>query len=476
MGRLVNWTLIGLIFEFITHLLIQFRNDVWLGDCETDPTLNEQAHESLTTLKSQDSQRHWKQQPNLSDLQSHMARRHFSATTKTLFNPSPSTTPAARSAPNPNPSLPVSPSSAALAAAESILPFLSCKRRQKLRKKLSSPRVAPIQRDPSLRHLPCLDAILDGDSAFRFLTRTKSYLSSLPSHNLALPAAGSRFRELGFPRGRKVSNYALRHPLLFHLPRIDSTPYLSFTPLMESLLAEERTLFDSLEATRMTTIRKLLMIFFKPRVQLAKLHHCRALFGLPDDFRDRVHKYPQFFRVMVDPDGRHVLELETWDKNLAVSALEKKFMVDEAQARKMFRFEIPYRKQLPLDEEERRQLDQVTTFPLISPYSDGSGFKPWTVEAEKYRVSLIHEFLSLTLEKRAWIHHIVEFKEELCLTRRTYEMLKKQPRAFYLAGTEMNWAVFLKDAYQEDGTLIEKDPHVVFNEKLQKYACMTKLE
>lgn len=226
----------------------------------------------------------------------------------------------------------------------------------------------------------------------------------------------------------------------------------------------------------MTTIRKLLMIFVNHRVPLAKLHHCRSLFGLPDDFPDRVCKYPKFFRVVVDPDGRHVVELESWDKNLAVSALEREFMSDEAQAQKLFRFHIPHRKELPFDDVERRELDKIMTFPMISPYSDGSGFKPWTVEAEKYRVGLIHEFLSLTLEKRAWIHDIVEFKEELCLTKRTYEILRKQPRAFYLAGTEMNWAVFLKHAYQDNGTLIDKDPLVVFNEKLQKYACMTELD
>ncbi|KAJ3708935.1 hypothetical protein LUZ61_012640 [Rhynchospora tenuis] len=408
----------------------------------------------------------------------YMARRLFSQT-KTLFKPS-STPPIPTSPPppnpNPNPSLPISPSSAALSAAESILPFLSCKRRKKLRKKLSSPRVAPIQRDPSYRDLHFLDAILDRDAAFRFLHRAKSYLSSLPSPCLPLSAAGTLYRELGFPRGRKVSKYADRHPLLFHLPRIDSVPHLAFTPLMESLIAQEEAIFDTLEATRMTAIRKLLMIFVKHRVPLAKLHHCRALFGLPADFRDQVCKYPEFFRVVVDPDGRHVLQLETWDDNLAVSALEKEFMSDEVRARKLFRFQMPHRKALPLDEDERKQLDKVTTFPMISPYTDGSGLKPWTVEAEKYRVGLVHEFLSLTLEKRAWIHHIVEFKEELCLTRRTYDMLRKQPRAFYLAGTEMNWAVFLKHAYREDGSLIEKDPLVGFNEKLQKYACMTKFE
>ncbi|KAK8633104.1 hypothetical protein V6N13_013958 [Hibiscus sabdariffa] len=55
-------------------------------------------------------------------------------------------------------------------------------------------------------------------------------------------------------------------------------------------------------------------------------------------------------------------------------------------------------------------------------------------------------------------------------------MLKRQPRTFYLAGTEMNWAVFLKDRYDDNGNLIDKDPLVVFNEKLYKFAEMQEEE
>jgi len=131
---------------------------------------------------------------------------------------------------------------------------------------------------------------------------------------------------------------------------------------------------------------------------------------------------------------------------------------------------------MPLDAEDADRLDTATTFPLVSPYTNGALLKPWTPEAEKYRVGVVHEFLSLTLEKRAMIHHIVEFKEEFGLTRHMYESLQKQNRAFYLAGTEMNWALFLRAAYHENGELKEKDPLVLFNEKLQRYACMSKMD
>jgi hypothetical protein len=390
-----------------------------------------------------------------------MARRLFSATRALL-----------RAVPSPSPSS----SAAAAAAAASLLPLLPCKRRRKLRKKLSSPRVAPIEPEAA-RRVPELDAVLDREAAFRFLARARSFLASLPPpHRIPLAEAGKLYRELGFPRGRSVSRAAARHPLLFHLPRVDSVPHLALTPLMCSLLEEERRLHDQLLPTRVRAVRKLLMLADHRRIPLAKLHHCRAVLGLPDDFRDRVREFPGDFRVAVDPDGRDVLELARWDPALAVSALERDFVVDERRVRRTFRFAVPHSRSMPLDAEDADRLDAATTFPLVSPYTSGALLRPWTPEAEKYRVGVVHEFLSLTLEKRALIHHIFEFKEELGLTRHMHASLRKQSRAFYLAGTEMNWAVFLRDAYGGDGDLREKDPLVLFNEKLRRYACMTKMD
>lgn len=233
---------------------------------------------------------------------------------------------------------------------------------------------------------------------------------------------------------------------------------------------------DSMEMDRVNKVRKLLMMSANKRIPLSKIHHCRLLFGIPDDFRDRVAKYPDYFRVVVEEDKRRVLELVNWDPMLAVSALEREFVVDEEKAKRAFKFSVKHGRDLDLDEDDTRKLNLLNTLPLVSPYSDGSKFDLWTLEAEKYRVGLLHEFLSLTLEQRASIHHIVEFKEEFSLTKHTYQMLLKQPRTFYLAGTEMNWVVFLKDAYDENGVLINKDPQVVFNEKLYKYAELQEKE
>ncbi|KAF8406026.1 hypothetical protein HHK36_008106 [Tetracentron sinense] len=353
--------------------------------------------------------------------------------------------------------------------------LLEYQRQKKKRKKKESPRTKLVQHES--HRIQHFEEIVQRDSFFRFLTRSKEFLSKQPEHVLRLDDAGKLFRELGFSRGRKVVRSIERHPLIFQTYRhTDGKMWFGFTDLMEDLLEEEKLILDSMEKDRVTVVRKLLMMSAKKRIPLSKIYHCRLLFGIPEDFRDRIFNYPDFFRVLVEDDGRRILELVNWDPLLAVSALERDFVVDEDRAMKAFKFPVSHGKSLDLDEDDSRKLNLLNTLPLISPYSDGSELNLWTLEAEKYRVGVLHEFLSLTLEKRASIHHIVEFKEEFNLTKHTYQMLLKQPRTFYLAGTEMNWAVFLRDAYGKDGVLIKKDPQVVFNEKLYQYAQMREME
>jgi len=355
--------------------------------------------------------------------------------------------------------------------------FLVTKTPKKLKKKhkpKSSPRTNPIQTEPN--RVTAFEQIVKRETLMRFVTRSKNYLSNQPEHVLQLDDAGKLHRELGFPRGRKIAKSIQRHPLLFQTYRhTDGKMWFGFTDLMEELLTEEKSIMESMELDRVEKVRKLLMMSRFHRISLAKIHHVRNLFGIPDDFRDRVEKYPNYFRIVDDKnneDGKkvRVLELVNWDPLLAVSAIEKEFMVNEDDAKRKFNFPVKHGKDLDLGIEDERKMNLLNALPLVSPYSDGAKFDVWTLEAEKYRVGLIHEFLSLTLEKRASIHHLVEFKEEFSLTKHTYHMLVKQPRAFYLAGTEMNWVVFLKEGYDRNGVLIHKDPQVVFNEKVYEYA------
>ncbi|GKB00606.1 protein WHAT'S THIS FACTOR 1 [Tanacetum coccineum] len=347
--------------------------------------------------------------------------------------------------------------------------------KKKHKKNKDSPRTKHVQHESD--RIPHFEKILVRDNHFRFFLKTKDYLSKQPEQVLQLDLAGKLYRELGFPRGRKVLKYIQRYPLVFETYRYDNDKiWFGFTDIMERFLEEEKMIMEKMEKDRIEVVRKLLMMSKDKRIPLSKIYHCRTLFGIGEDFRDRVREYPEYFNTVVESDGKRVLELVNWDQKLAVSALEKEFMVDEERVKRAFQFKVKHGKLLELEGDDERKMNLLNTLPLVSPYSDGGSLDLWSLEAEKYRVGVIHEFLSLTLEKRASIHHIVEFKEELSLTKHTYAMLLKQPRSFYLAGTEMNWVVFLKDAYGEDGVLINKDPLVLFNEKLCEFADKQKLE
>ncbi|KAI3513690.1 hypothetical protein L1887_21029 [Cichorium endivia] len=376
---------------------------------------------------------------------------------------------------DPNPSLCHISAFAIREYSTSFLITKTPKSQKKKRKKKESARTKHVQHESE--RIPHFEKILNRDNHFRFVVKTKDYLLKQPQQVLRLDDAGKLYRELGFPRGRKVLKFIQRHPLVFQTYRHSNDKiWFGFTDFMETFLEEEKMIMDEMENDRITTVRKLLMMSANKRIPLSKIYHCRSLFGIPEDFRDRVRKYPEYFNTIVEEDGKRILELVNWDPKLAISTLEQQFMVDEDRAKKAFQFKVKHGKSLNLDEQDERKLNLLNTLPLISPYSDGASLDLWTLEAEKYRVGVLHEFLSLTLEKRASIHHIVEFKEELSLTKHTYAMLLKQPRSFYLAGTEMNWVVFLKDAYGEDGVLIHKDPQVLFNEKFCEFADKQELE
>lgn len=318
------------------------------------------------------------------------------------------------------------------------------------------------------QRISAFENIVERDDYFRFMTKSKERLVKEPEQVLQLDDAGKMYRELGFARGKKVTRYIERHPALFELYRhTDGKMWFGFTSLMEKLLEEEKIIMEDTEKARMNTVRKLIMMSADKRIAMSKFHHCRHIFGLTDDFRDRVEEYPQFFRI-VEEEGRRFLELAKWDPSLAVTALEASYIGNEEKVKKAFVFPYKDAKRLPTGKDGVRILNNFNTLPLVSTYSDTSNLNLQSLEGKKYRVGLIHEFVSLTIEKKASIHHLVEFKDDFKLGKDTYHTLKEQSRTFYLAGTEMNWTVFLKDAYRGE-VLIEKDPLVVFKEKLFSY-------
>ncbi|KAH7287805.1 hypothetical protein KP509_32G075800 [Ceratopteris richardii] len=117
----------------------------------------------------------------------------------------------------------------------------------------------------------------------------------------------------------------------------------------------------------------------------------------------------------------------------------------------------------------RQRAAEIRSFqsaPYISPYQNSRELvlsSDKVVHTHKFLVGLIHEFLSLTLEKRATINQLELFRRPYRLPKNLLDFLLKYDGIFYIVRGKKKSHVFLKEAYKEFH-LIEKDPLVLWQE------------
>nr|AFK46220.1 unknown [Lotus japonicus] len=226
------------------------------------------------------------------------------------------------------------------------------------------------------------------------------------------------------------------------------------TPDAERLYFEELRVRNEMEGFLVLKLRKLLMMSMEKRILLEKIAHLMTDLGLPLDFRDTIcRRYPQYFKV-VATEGGPALELTHWDPELAVSAAE--LSAEEKRAReleelnliidrppKFNRVKLP--KGLNLSKGETRKLMQFRDLDFISPYSDFSMLRFGSREKEKHSCGVVHEILSLTLEKRTLVDHLTHFREEFRFPERLRGMLIRHPDMFYVSLKGDTDSVFLRE-------------------------------
>ncbi|MED6121533.1 hypothetical protein PIB30_031063 [Stylosanthes scabra] len=99
-----------------------------------------------------------------------------------------------------------------------------------------------------------------------------------------------------------------------------------------------------------------------------------------------------------------------------------------------------------------------------SPYLNARRLDPTAPETRKRAVAVIHELLSLTMEKRMTSVQLDAFQAECHLPSKLLLCLIKHHGIFYLTNKGVRSTVFLKDAYL-GSNLIDKCPLLRFNDK-----------
>nr|GFD50999.1 protein WHAT'S THIS FACTOR 1 homolog [Tanacetum cinerariifolium] len=102
------------------------------------------------------------------------------------------------------------------------------------------------------------------------------------------------------------------------------------------------------------------------------------------------------------------IELIKWDQDLAVSAIEK--IAQKKGCNPSFPCSLPL-----TWVKSWVKFSEFDSSPYISPYTDPDRLVDGSREVEKRTIDLLHEFLSLTLWKKASIKKLSHFRREFGL-------------------------------------------------------------
>lgn len=339
----------------------------------------------------------------------------------------------------------------------------------------------PIRAAVKRRKETPFDKVIQRDKKLNFVLKIRKILLRQPDRIMSLKDLGRYRTELGLQRKRRFIALLKQFPAVFQIME-EGVYSLKFKlmPQAEKLYLEELKIRSEMEELIVIKLRKLLMMSLEKRILLKKIAHLRTDLGLPQDFRDTIcHGYPQYFRVVATAQGP-ALELTHWDPELAVSAAElsaeenrikeaegNNLLIDRPQ--KFNRVKLP--KGVNLSKGEIRWIMQFRELPYISPYSDFSSIRSGTRLKEKHACGVVHEILSLTVEKRTLVDHLTHFREEFRFSQQLRAMLIRHPDMFYVSLKGERDSVFLREAYRAS-ELLEKDRLLLIKEKLRSLVAV----
>ncbi|KAJ0790679.1 putative plant organelle RNA recognition domain-containing protein [Helianthus annuus] len=310
----------------------------------------------------------------------------------------------------------------------------------------------------SMKKDPDLEAALTRNRRWIVNNQIKNIILRCPDHVASVNFLQKKFKTLDLQG--KALNWVKKYPCCFEVYFKDDEYQCRLTKKMMLLVQEEETVKDMQETVFVERLAKLLMMVSNHRLNISKLNEIKNNLGLPDDYLIRIiPKHLDMFRV-VNYGGRKnsmQIELIKWDPELAVSKIERKSK--EHVCNPSFTCSLP--STWVKSWEKFREFDSL---PYISPYTDPGHFVIGSKESEKRTIGLLHEFLSLTLWKKASIMKLGHFTREFHLPERLNVLLLKHPGIFYVSNKYQIYTVLLREGYN-GSELVEKDPLVVVKDK-----------
>ncbi|GKV17140.1 hypothetical protein SLEP1_g27681 [Rubroshorea leprosula] len=237
------------------------------------------------------------------------------------------------------------------------------------------------------------------------------------------------------------------------------------------LIDEEKRVMKEYESELVRRIKKLLMMSKTGTLHAHALRLISRELGLPENFWDSIlGKYSLDFRLT----DLEIVELVARDESLTVSEVEKwrekeytEKWLSEFETRYAFPINFPTGFKMEIG--YREKLKNWQRLPYLKPYERREGMRVRTcggVERfEKRAVGIIHELLSLTVEKMVEVDKLAHFRKDFAIQVNVRELLLKHPGIFYVSTKGSTQTVFLREAYSK-GCLVETNPVYIARRKM----------
>ncbi|CAA6653924.1 unnamed protein product [Spirodela intermedia] len=302
------------------------------------------------------------------------------------------------------------------------------------------------------RRDPLLDATIERDKKWRLCSRVVREVLNEPGSAIALRYLEKRRERLRLPV--KVKTFLSRNPLLFDVyqdrlrPAAEPVPFLRPSTRLTKFLREEERVRSTNEGLVVAKLCKLLMMSKHKVLSSEKLLHVKRDFGFPDDFLSSlVPRYPHRLRFA----GGAAASFSAAERR---AAEETRLTGVPMRAN----FELRFPRGFSLRKEMREWTRDWLELPYVSPYADVGELRPASPEMEKRMVGLLHEFLSLTVLRRAAVPTVGKFAEEFSLSNAFPNAFTRHPGIFYLSLKGGVETAVLREAYGGEGELLDRDP------------------
>lgn len=261
-----------------------------------------------------------------------------------------------------------------------------------------------------------------------------------------------------------------------------------FTDAADEVFRQESDALDRSKPEAVDRLRRLLSMSASRTLPLRAIFKVWRELGLPDDFEDSViAENPGIFALVNNPNepSTHLLRLVETMALPPVPAVERWRDEEYRQNRKdleeiRFGFCHGFPPGMRLSKEFRAKTKEWQSLPYWGPYEDvgrvdfsksRSRSRTGIKKMEKRAVGIVHEFLSLTVEKMVEVEKISQFRKWFRIDLNMRDLFLDHSGIFYLSTKGKTHTVFLREAYDR-GRLIDPNPVYLARRKMLDLVMM----